>query len=247
MRKKSGIHGIPVFCLIFFLVISLFPATSLAAESGKEPDLSQNRVRWQNYNGKRIGVLVGPLMEDAAAEFLPDSEYFLFNSYPDCAAALLAGKIDGFLGDEPGMISLHAEEPKIDYIHERLTENNYSFAFRKNDPESAALCEELNDFLAKSWADGTMQDIQDIWLGVDENRKTVDLSGLTGENGTIRVVTTSTDMPWSYIKDEKTSDMISTWRRASAGSAAMPSNWVTWILPGASRLYNPADTISPPT
>ena len=203
MRKKSGIHGIPVFCLIFFLVISLFPVTSLAAESGKEPDLSQNSVRWQDYNGKRIGVLVGPLMEDAAAEFLPDSEYFLFNSYPDCAAALLAGKIDGFLGDEPGMISLHAEEPKIDYIHERLTENNYSFAFRKNDPDSAALCEELNEFLAKSWADGTMQDIQDIWLGIDENRKTVDLSGLTGENGTVRVVTTSTDMPWSYIKDEK--------------------------------------------
>ena len=203
MRKKSGIHGIPVFCLIFFLVISLFPVTSLAAESGKEPDLSQNSVRWQDYNGKRIGVLVGPLMEDAAAEFLPDSEYFLFNSYPDCAAALLAGKIDGFLGDEPGMISLHAEEPKIDYIHERLTENNYSFAFRKNDPDSAALCEELNEFLAKSWADGTMQDIQEIWLGIDENRKTVDLSGLTGENGTVRVVTTSTDMPWSYIKDEK--------------------------------------------
>lgn len=203
MRKKSGIHGIPVFCLIFFLVISLFPVTSLAVESGKEPDLSQNSVRWQDYNGKRIGVLVGPLMEDAAAEFLPDSEYFLFNSYPDCAAALLAGKIDGFLGDEPGMISLHAEEPRIDYIHERLTENNYSFAFRKNDPDSAALCEELNEFLAKSWADGTMQDIQDIWLGIDENRKTVDLSGLTGENGTVRVVTTSTDMPWSYIKDEK--------------------------------------------
>ena len=203
MRKKSGIHRIPVFCLVLFLVISLFPVTSLAAKGGNEPDLSQNSVCWQDYNGKRIGVLVGPLMEDAAAEFLPDSEYFLFNSYPDCAAALLAGKIDGFLGDEPGMISLHAEEPKIDYIHERLTENNYSFAFRKNDPDSAALCEELNEFLAKSWADGTMQDIQDIWLGIDENRKTVDLSGLTGENGTVRVVTTSTDMPWSYIKDEK--------------------------------------------
>ena len=27
------------------------------------------------------------------------------------------------------------------------------------------------------------------------------MSGLTGENGTIRVVTTATDMPWSYVKD----------------------------------------------
>ena len=164
---------------------------------------ASGEVHWQDYNGKRLGVLVGPLMEDAAAEFFPDSEYLLFNSYPDCAAALLAGKIDGFLGDEPGMISMHAEQPEIDYIHESLTENNYAFAFRKDDPASAALCAELDDFLAKSWADGTMEELGEIWLGVDESRKDVDMSGLTGENGTIRAVTTSTDMPWSYIKDGK--------------------------------------------
>ena len=167
------------------------------------PTQTQDGVRWQDYNGKRLGVLVGPLMEETAAEFFPDSEYLLFNSYPDCAAALLAGKIDGFLSDEPGMISMHAENPKIDYIHESLTENNYAFAFRKDDPESAALCAELDEFLAKSWADGTMEEIGEIWLGVDESRKDVDMSGLTGENGTVRVVTTSTDMPWSYIKDGK--------------------------------------------
>ena len=155
------------------------------------------------YNGKKIGVLVGPLMEDAAAKFFPDSEYLLFDSYPDCVSALQTGKIDGFLGDEPGMISLHAETPEIDYIRESLTENNYAFAFRKDDPESAALCRELDEFLAKSWEDGTMEELETIWLGNDEAKKVVDTSGLTGENGTVRVVTTSTDMPWSYIKDGK--------------------------------------------
>lgn len=160
-------------------------------------------VRWQDYNGKRIGVLVGPLMEDAAHTYLPDSEYYLFNSYPDCITALLTGKIDGFLGDEPEMKSAHIEQPQLDYIHDSLTENNYSFAFRKDDPKSAALCAELDDFLAKAWTDGTMQELDDIWLGVDEERKVVDMSDLTGENGTVRVVTTSTDMPWSYIKDGK--------------------------------------------
>ena len=160
-------------------------------------------VRWQDYNGKRIGVLTGPLMEDAAKEYFPDSEYLLFNSYPDCIAALLAGKIDAFLGDEPELKSVHAEQPKIDYIRDHITQNNYSFAFRKNDPESAALCAELNEFLARSWEDGTMQELDDIWFGVDEDRKVVDMSGLTGENGIIRVVTTSTDMPFSYIKDGK--------------------------------------------
>ncbi|MBQ8094453.1 MAG: transporter substrate-binding domain-containing protein [Clostridia bacterium] len=160
-------------------------------------------VHWQDYNGKRLGVLVGPLMEDTAAACFPDSEYLILNSNPDCVAALLTGKIDAFLGDEPVMKSLHAEQPEIDYIHDNITLNNYSFAFRKNDPESAALCEELNEFLARCWADGTMQELDDIWFGIDESRKVVDMSSLTGEKGTIRVVTTSTDMPFSYIKDGK--------------------------------------------
>ncbi len=160
-------------------------------------------IRWQDYNGKRIGVLVGPLMEDAAHTYFPDSEYFLYSSYPDCITALLSGKIDGFLGDEPGIKSVHAEQPEVDYIHDSLTENNYSFAFRKNDPKSAALCAELNEFLAKCWEDGTMQELDNIWFGVDEERKIVDMSDLSGSNGKVRVITTSTDMPWSYIRDGK--------------------------------------------
>ena len=158
---------------------------------------------WAGYNGKRLGVLTGPLMEDIAHTYFPDSEYMLFNSYPDCIAALLAGRIDAYLGDELGLITVHAEQPQIDYIRDRITFQEQSFAFRKGDARSAALCRQLNAFLAVSRADGTLQEMLDIWLGVDESRKTVDMSDLTGENGTIRVVTTSTDMPFSYMKDGK--------------------------------------------
>ena len=164
---------------------------------------ADNTPAWAAYNGKRLGVLTGTLMEDIAYSNFPDSEYLLLNSYPDCIAALLANKIDAYLGDEPSLKTIHAEQPKIDYIRERITNQEYSFAFRKNDPESAALCAELNAFLALCHQDGTMQELDDIWFGVDEERKVVDMSDLTGENGTIKVVTTSTDMPFSYIKDGK--------------------------------------------
>ena len=173
------------------------------AEAEAGDSKSENEPAYAAYNGKRIGVLTGPLMEDTAHEYFPDSEYLLFNSYPDCIAALLAGRIDAYLGDEPGLKSVHAQQPRIDYIHERITDQAYSFAFRKNDPDSAALCGELNAFLAQSHEDGTIQELDDIWFGVNEDRKVVDMSDLTGENGTIKVVTTSTDMPFSYIKDGK--------------------------------------------
>ena len=176
----------------------------MAARAEAEADApAETEAAWEAYNGKRLGVLTGTLMEGIAKTYFPDSEYFYFNSYPDCNAALLAGKIDAYLGDEPGMKTIHAEQPKIDYIRERITNQEYSFAFRKNDPESAALCEELNAFLKKIREDGTLQEIDDIWMGIDEEKKVVDMSGLTGENGTIKVITTSTDMPWSYIKEGK--------------------------------------------
>lgn len=166
------------------------------AAAAKEP-------AWAAYNGKRLGVITGGLMEKIAHTYFPDSEYLYLTGYPDCIAALLAGKIDAYPGDEPGLKTVHAEQPRIDYIRERITNQEYSFAFRKDDPKSAALCEELNAFLALCRADGTIQELDDIWFGADEDRKVVDMSGLTGENGTIRVVTTSTDMPFSYIKDGK--------------------------------------------
>jgi len=179
--------------------------TVMLVLKGDAPEVGKptEGIRWQDYNGKRLGVIVGPIMENVAKQFFPDSEYLLFNSYPECIAALLSKKIDGYLADEPEMKSTHAEQPDIDYIHERLTENDYCFAFRKNDPESAALCQALNDFLARSRENGTMQELDDIWFGNDEDRKVVNMDDLTGINGTVRVVTTATDMPYSYIKDEK--------------------------------------------
>ena len=186
--------------LAIFLIMPLISFAGTAAASGDGEDTD---AAWKKYNGKRIGVLTGTLMEDAAKTYFPDSEYFYFNSYPDCNTALLAGKIDAYLGDEPGMKTVHAEKPEIDYIHERITNQDYAFAFQKDNKKSAALCKELNEFLKKIRSDGTLQEMDDIWMGVDEEKKVVDMSDLTGENGTIRVITTSTDMPWSYIKDGK--------------------------------------------
>ncbi|MCR5008929.1 MAG: ABC transporter permease subunit [Oribacterium sp.] len=175
---------------IVLLLTCVFTVSSFAAD-------------WHDYNGKKIGVLTGTLMEDVAKEFFPDSEYVYIDSYPDCAVALLSGKIDAFLADEPNVKTMHFEDPDIDYIHESIKEQDVSFAFRKDDPESERLCEEFNDYLSEIRSNGVLQLMDDIWMGVDEYRKTVDMSVLTGKNGTVKVVTTATDMPWSYIKDGK--------------------------------------------
>ena len=164
---------------------------------------TEKTVTYEDYNGKNIGILTGTNMEAESFKYFPDSKYFYYDGYPNLNTALENGVIDAYLADEPAMKSIHAQQPQIDYIKERLTHNEYSFAFRKNDPAEKKLLDQFNQFMQKIRADGTLAEIDSIWFGTDESKKVVDMSDLTGENGTLHVVTTSTDEPFSYIKDGK--------------------------------------------
>ena len=99
-----------VLCVILLLLTALPACAQEAADS----------PAWAAYNGKRIGVLTGPLMENIAHENFPDSEHVLFNSYPDLIAALLTGRIDAYLGDEPGLKSVHAEPPPFGVVFQNI-------------------------------------------------------------------------------------------------------------------------------
>ena len=81
----------------------------------------------------------GTHLDTESFHYFPDSEYFYYDGYADLNSALENHLIDAYLGDEPSLKSIHAQQPQIDYIKERLTNNKYSFAFRKDDPEEAAL------------------------------------------------------------------------------------------------------------
>lgn len=90
MRQMKKLLELCLFAVLF--ISFAFSVNVLAAEGSQSAN-----VKWQDYNGKRLGVLFGPLMEDTAKEYFPDSEYMIMNSYPDCITALLSGKIDADL------------------------------------------------------------------------------------------------------------------------------------------------------
>ena len=205
MSKRTRIVDITLAVILVIIILCLI-GLYLMPVGGKYVDPSGNapkEVSYTDYNGKNIGILTGTNLEADTFENFPDSQYFYFDGYPNLNTALENGVIDGFLGDEGALKSIHAAQPQIDYIKERLTSNDYSFAFRKNDEAEKALCDLFNEFLKKLREDGTLEEIDSIWYGTDESLKVVDMSDLTGESGTIHVVTTSTDEPFSYIKDGK--------------------------------------------
>lgn len=202
MNKKTGTDAVIIIVLLIIAGAVAFAVFGGKKES-KAVTSTDKEVTAADYNGKKIGILSGTNMEQASFEHFPDSEYLYFKDYADLNTALTNGAIDAYLGDEPALKSIHAQLPNVDFIRKRLTDQKYSFAFRKDDADEAALCKQFNEFLANANTDGTIAEIDAIWFGTDESKKVVDMSDLTGENGTIHVVTTSTDEPFSYIKDNK--------------------------------------------
>lgn len=162
---------------------------------------TQAKVAYTDYDGKKIGILTGTNMEAESFKHFPHSEYLYYDGYPNLNAALESGTIDAYLADEPALKSIHAQQPQIDYIKKRLTNNRYSFAFRKDDPAEQALLDQFNAFLAQIKADGTYDQIDATWFGTDESKKVVSMDGLTGENGTLHMAVCATDEPFCYVKD----------------------------------------------
>lgn len=200
-RAKRVDIEIIIFLLLLAAVFIAKGIFQKPADGGSGTGPAADTVSYEDYNGKNIGILTGTNMEQESFHYFPDSTYYYFDGYPNLNAALTNGVIDAYLGDEPALKSIHAQQPQIDYIKERLTNNRYSFAFRKDDPQEKALRDQFNGFLQKLKEDGTYDEIDALWFGTDEEHKVVDMSGLTGENGTIHIVTTPTDEPFCYIKD----------------------------------------------
>ncbi len=156
----------------------------------------------EDFAGKKLGVVTGTVYEDVARAHYPEAELCFYNSCADLAAALDKGKIDGYVLDEP--IGRMTAQPYPDQRLSAMIElASYAFAFAKNSERSDLLRTQFDAFVKESRKNGVLQEVDDIWFGTDESRKTVSLDGLTGENGTVRLAT-STDIgaPFVYFKED---------------------------------------------
>ena len=179
---------------LFICLAALFLLIGSASAEAGAPD----------YDGKRMGIITGTNFEAPTLELFPNSEYLYYNSYTDVAAALTNNKIDGFLGDEPTLKVMIAEIPAMTILPELLTHDDYAFAFGKNSERADKIRGQFNELLAELLSNGGLDEICAKWFGDDESVKVVDLeTGYSGENGKLNVVTTATDLPFSYVKDNK--------------------------------------------
>ena len=167
-----------------------------APEEPEEPSYTE-------FNGKRIGIKTGSSFESITLENFPDSEFYYYETESDLVQALGANKIDAFLDDEPVAAMLHAERPNFDYLKKVIVDDDYYFGFKKGTERSEKVRAEFNEYLAGLKANGELDELKAKWIAGDESSKTLDDSGLTGENGELKVTVIADGPPFSYTSNNK--------------------------------------------
>ena len=136
-----------------------------------------NDLTLADYAHSRIGVLEGSVHLNTAAKYLPEATTYEYASYSTLADALDTHKIDAYIIDETSARNLFRQH-KDHAILTTLEPFSYAFALPKEDPGSAVLQEQLDNFINKIRENGELKQIEETWLGAEGTFRAVDLDRL---------------------------------------------------------------------
>ena len=176
MKQNNLKRGAVLICILGLLSL-LFSGCG-----GKQQGSITISSSWMD---KKSGVMTGSTFDSHTDTFIQNPQKEYYDTYADMVMAVKQGKISAFLMDEPMARVLCAENEGITYLRDYLTEDSYAFAFPR-DEEGALLRDQMNEYLTKIKENGTLDEIEKIWFGTDESRKTIEnWRELPAQNGTL--------------------------------------------------------------
>lgn len=162
----------------------------------------EEAVRVSDFNGKRAGITTGSIHDRVIQSVLPLSPISEYSNYTDLTTALKSGKIDYFLAGTETASHIIEAEGTLACPDEPVMALDIGAMFAKTE-KGQKLKTQMDDFIAKLKKDGTLDEIYDHWSRPQSASTPVDMSGLSGENGTLRFATSGTKVPASFVADGK--------------------------------------------
>lgn len=151
-------------------------------------------------NGKTIGCLSGSSYIDRLKTTFPNSAILEYNTNADLITAIMNGRIDAYIVDEPMALSQIKETDGLTALSEKITTDKYGFMLNLN---SSALCENMNQALLELKEDGELDRLKNKWIVSDETPVFDTLQPWAKPNGTLKVALSLDSVPFSYLSDEQ--------------------------------------------
>lgn len=154
----------------------------------------------EDLENKKVGVYTGSEYDTIVNKKISGAMVQYYNSYSDQISALKAGKIDGFLTDEPLAKEIIKEHNELRILEEKLTQDSYAFAINpsKNDLQIS-----INTVLDSMYENGKLQEFEDKWMGNDESKKVLEEYDYNSSKGSIKFATVSGSAPFAYMKNNQ--------------------------------------------
>lgn len=180
----------------------LFSETAgIMVREGASESASLEYKNFDQLSGHRIGVLTGTEHARLVQENVPSADIQYYNTSPDLYQALRSNKIDAYAEDDIIINFMSTDDDGVYWMPEHLDMLDTAFAFAKDD-KGEALRDEINEFVRACYKDGTIDELNDIWLGKDEEKKQpTGYESLPAVNGTIRAAVNTQGMPMVYMKN----------------------------------------------
>lgn len=182
------------------LSILLVIVAVVGVMTGCRQTTDKSFTRMEDFEQAKIGVMTGSSFDVLAQEHLPRAEKFYYASFADLFLSLRQGKIDGVLIDEAFYAPLCWEDTGLSSIEMEMPAIEYAVAFPKT---SVALKSQMDEFIRARTEDGWIDELKKKWFSGQEPSSNVDMTQLTGENGTLRVAATADSKPFAYLKNEE--------------------------------------------
>lgn len=172
-----------------------FPA--MAEESGP---VDGRITELDDLDGKRIGVMVGTILDAAIEKHLDYLQLEYYDDHQDMEEALKDGRLNAVMGDLVVLRHIALHDPKLRVLEESVSNDIYGFGFRYEDKEAYG---RFNIALGRFMVQGDVDRLVAKWVDGPAGEKTMPAAEeYEASEGDLVLGTCPASPPFTYKDDE---------------------------------------------